>query len=136
MNMSKPDTTYSAFLTEIKSKIRQAQYEAMKAVNSSLVLLYWEIGKSIIEKQQLLGWGKSVVENLARDLQMEFPGMRGLSTRNLWLMVSFYTEYQSVEFLQSLIAEISWTHHTLILSKCKDDRQRQFYGKWSFTSKC
>lgn len=116
---------YATFLSDIKSKIRQAQYEAMKAVNTQLVQLYWEIGQSITEKQQQAGWGKSVVENLAKDLQAEFPGMRGISARNLWLMADFYSEYQGVEFLQSLIAEISWTHHTLILSKCKDNRKRK-----------
>jgi predicted nuclease of restriction endonuclease-like (RecB) superfamily len=137
--MSKIDTTYAGFLIEVKSKIRSAQYEAMRAVNASLVQLYWEIGKSIIEKQQQLGWGKSVVENLSRDLQAEFPGMRGLSARNLWLMVSFYEEYHPIEFLQSLIAEIGWTHHTVILSKCKDNRERQFYigatKKFGWTSR-
>lgn len=119
-------TDYPLILNEIKTKIRQAQYEAMKAVNTQLVRLYWEIGKSITEKQ-VAGWGKSVVENLAHDLQAEFPGMRGISTTNLWLMAQFYTEYNGVEFLQSLIGEISWTHHTIILSKCKDNRERQFY---------
>jgi predicted nuclease of restriction endonuclease-like (RecB) superfamily len=117
---------YTLFLSDLKTKIRQAQYEAMKAVNTQLVRLYWDIGQSITEKQAA-GWGKSVVESLARDLQAEFPGMRGISSRNLWLMADFFAEYQGIEFLQSLIAEISWTHHTIILSKCKDNRQRQFY---------
>lgn len=124
--MNKLPVDYTLLLSDIKTKIRQAQYDAMKAVNTQLVRLYWEIGKSILEKQQA-GWGKSVVENLAEDLQAEFPGMRGISARNLWLMAGFFAEYQGVEFLQSLIAEISWTHHTIILSKCKDNRQRQFY---------
>ncbi|MFN0037039.1 MAG: YhcG family protein [Saprospiraceae bacterium] len=130
---------YTSFLSDIKTKIRQAQYAAMKAVNAELVRLYWDIGQGITEKQQQAGWGKSVVENLARDLQAEFPGMRGISARNLWLMADFYAEYQGVEFLQSLIAEISWTHHTIILSKCKDNRERQFYilaaKKFGWTSR-
>lgn len=84
------DTDYTLFLSDIKAKIQQAQYEAMKAVNTHLVLLYWEIGKSISEKQVQQGWGKSVVENLAKDLQAEFPNIRGLSARNLWQMMDFY----------------------------------------------
>lgn len=124
--MQQLPTDYPLVLSEIKTKIRQAQYEAMKAVNTQLVRLYWDIGRSITEKQTA-GWGKSVVENLARDLQAEFPGMRGISTTNLWLMAQFFAEYNGVEFLQSLIGEISWTHHTIILSKCKDNRERQFY---------
>jgi predicted nuclease of restriction endonuclease-like (RecB) superfamily len=121
------NTDYLLFLSDIKSKIKQAQYEAMKAVNTQLVLLYWEIGKLISEKQAQQGWGKSVVENLAKDLQAEFPNMRGLSARNLWQMVDFYTQYNGVEFLQSMTAEISWTHHAIILSKCKDNQERRFY---------
>jgi hypothetical protein len=75
---------YETFLAEIKERIRQAQYDALKAVNKELIKLYWDIGKMIVEKQKKYGWGKSIVENLARDLQKEFPGMRGLSSRNLW----------------------------------------------------
>jgi predicted nuclease of restriction endonuclease-like (RecB) superfamily len=132
-------TDYAHFLSDIKAKIKQAQYEAMKAVNTQLVWLYWEIGKSIVEKQAQQGWGKSIVENLAKDLQAEFPKMRGLSARNLWLVTDFYAEYSEVEFLQSMIAEISWTHHTIILSKCKDNQQRRFYilatKKFGWTSR-
>jgi predicted nuclease of restriction endonuclease-like (RecB) superfamily len=132
-------TEYTHFLGEIKTKIRRAQYEAMKAVNTNLVRLYWEIGQSISEKQKLASWGKSVVENLAKDLQAEFPGIRGFSTSNLWYMSKFYDAYHQVEFLQSLIGEISWTHHTIIFSKCKDNRERQFYiaatKKFGWTSR-
>lgn len=132
-------TAYALFLSDIKRKIKTAQYEAMKAVNTQLVWLYWEIGKSISEKQMQQGWGKSVVENLAKDLQAEFADMRGLSTTNLWYMAQFYTEYSNIEFLQSLIGEISWTHHTLILSKCKENQQRRFYilatKKFGWTSR-
>jgi predicted nuclease of restriction endonuclease-like (RecB) superfamily len=125
--METPQYDYAHFLGDIKTKIRQAQYEAMKSVNSRLVWLYWEIGQSITEKRQQAGWGRSVVETLAKDIQAEFPGMRGFSSRNLWLMAEFYIEYQADTFLQSLIAEIGWTHHTIILSKCKDNQERQFY---------
>lgn len=64
---------YSRFLSEIKSRIRSAQYEAMKAVNKEMIALYWELGKRIYEQQNLLGWGRSVVENLSKDIQKEFP---------------------------------------------------------------
>ncbi len=133
------NSDYSLFLSDIKAKIKKAQYEAMKTVNTELVLLYWEIGKSISEKKIQQGWGKAVVENLAKDLQVEFPNMRGLSTTNLWNMMQFYTEYNGVEFLQSLTGEISWTHHAIILSKCKDNQERRFYilatKKFGWTSR-
>ena len=117
---------YSELLTDIKQRIRSAQYKALRAVNRELIALYWGIGKSIVEKQKT-GWGKSVVEKLAGDLQAEFPGIRGFSAQNLWLIRQFYAEYQGMEFLQSLIREIGWTHHIVIMSKCKDDHERQFY---------
>lgn len=76
------------FISEIKTKVRNAQYEAMKAVNVALINLYWEIGKSIAEKQSE-SWGKSIVPTLSKELQNEFPGVGGFSVGNLWLMDSF-----------------------------------------------
>ncbi|HNW20680.1 MAG TPA: DUF1016 N-terminal domain-containing protein [Bacteroidales bacterium] len=109
---------YKLFLYEIKEKIHQAQYEALKQVNITLLTLYWEIGKSIVEKQLEFGWGKSIVETLSRDLQNEFPGIRGYSTQNLWYMRQMYLEYKDNTKLQPLIGEISWSLNLLIMSKC------------------
>jgi predicted nuclease of restriction endonuclease-like (RecB) superfamily len=118
---------YVNFFAEVKTRIRTAQYEALKAVNKELVGLYWDLGKMISEKQKEKGWGKSVVENLARDLQNEFPGQRGFSETNLWFMVRFYKDYQEDTILQSLTKEISFSHNTIILVKCKSRSERQFY---------
>ncbi|MDR1877510.1 MAG: DUF1016 N-terminal domain-containing protein, partial [Flavobacteriaceae bacterium] len=120
------DKTQIDFIAEIKHKVRQAQYDALKIVNLQLINLYWEIGKSITEKQ-IESWGKAVVPTLSMELQKEFPGISGFSERNLWLMTQFYAEYHDVENLQPLVAEISWTKHVVILNKCKDNLQRQFY---------
>ncbi|KQS24718.1 YhcG family protein [Dyadobacter sp. Leaf189] len=114
------------FIADIKGKIRAAQYEALKVVNVKLINLYWEIGKSLSEKQAE-GWGKSIVPTLSRELQLEFPGMKGFSTTNLWYMVQFYNDYQGDVNLQPLAGEISWTKHLAILSKCKSSQERQFY---------
>jgi predicted nuclease of restriction endonuclease-like (RecB) superfamily len=114
------------FIAEIKQKIRQAQYEAMKTVNVQLINLYWEIGRAISEKQQE-GWGKSVVATLSQELQKEFPGTTGFSAGNLWLMAQFYAEYHDVINLEPLVREISWAKHVTILKKCKDNLERQFY---------
>ncbi len=64
---------YGQLLGEIKQRIRSAQYEALKAVNQKLIALYWDIGQSIVTRQQGETWGKSVVKNLSQDLQREFP---------------------------------------------------------------
>jgi predicted nuclease of restriction endonuclease-like (RecB) superfamily len=114
------------FIAEIKQKVRIAQYEALKAVNTQLIELYWEIGKSIAEKQAE-SWGKAIVPTLSKELQNEFPGIGGFSVGNLWLMAQFYSEYQPVEFLVPLVREISWSKHITIVKKCKNNQERQFY---------
>lgn len=120
-------TEYTCFLNEITLRIRSAQYEALKAINKEMIALYWEIGKRITEQQAISGWGKSVVETLSRDIQKEFPGIKGFGVSNMWDMARFYAEYQSNEILQPLVGEISWSKHIVILTKCKETQQRQFY---------
>ena len=115
-----------SFIADIKQKVRQAQYDALKVVNTQLINLYWEIGKSISEKQSE-NWGKAVVPMLSKELQKEFPGIGGFSEGNLWLMAQFFNEYHIVEFLVPLVREISWSKHTSILKKCKNNQERQFY---------
>jgi predicted nuclease of restriction endonuclease-like (RecB) superfamily len=122
---------YQDFVKEIKEKISQAQYQAMKAVNKELIRLYWDIGKAIVEKQEELGWGKSVVENLSKDLQYEFPGTKGFSVQNLWYMRQFYLEYKVNEKLQPLVGEIGWSKNVAIMGKCKNDLEREFYIRMS-----
>jgi len=118
---------YHAFVKEIKEKIQQAQLKAMQAVNRELINLYTEIGQMIVDKQEKLGWGKSVVENLSKDLQNEFPGIQGYSSHNLWRMRKFYLAYYRDEKLAPLVQEIAWSHNIVILEKCKDDLEREFY---------
>lgn len=120
------ESVEKSFIVDVIVKVRAAQYEALKAVNIHLINLYWEIGKSIAERQAE-SWGKSVVANLSKELQKEFPGTSGFSVGNLWLMSQFYSEYQAFENLVPLVREISWSKHIVILKKCKDNTQRQFY---------
>lgn len=120
------DVIQLSFIADIKQKVRQAQYDALKVVNTQLINLYWEIGKSISEKQSE-NWGKAVVPMLSKELQKEFPGIGGFSEGNLWLMAQFFNEYHIVEFLVPLVREISWSKHTSILKKCKNNQERQFY---------
>lgn len=118
---------YSDFLLEIKAQIRQRQFQALRAANRELLQLYWWLGENISRRQTEQGWGKSVVENLARDLQIEFPGRNGFSVQNLWAMRQFFNEYQTKPNLLTLIGEISWAKNLLIIARCKDDLEREFY---------
>jgi predicted nuclease of restriction endonuclease-like (RecB) superfamily len=124
-NLSTPD--YTAFVREIKELVYRRQYEALRQVNSELIGLYWDIGERIVTRQREMGWGKSVVDVLARELQVEFPDVQGFSSRNLWRMRGFYLEYEAQAILPPMVAEISWTKNILILEKCKDPQERKFY---------
>jgi len=118
---------YSSFVQEIKQRIRAAQYEALKTVNKEMILLYLDIGKTIVENQKKHGWGKAIVETLAKDLQAEFPGVSGYSVDNLWRMRKFYLNYANKPKLAPLVQEIAWAHNIVIMEKCKGDLPREFY---------
>ena len=87
---------YKSFLNDLTSQIITSQSKALIAVNKELMQLYWNIGKSIVEKQKAHGWGDSIIEGLAHDLQAAFPGIRGFSSRNLWRMRDLYVSYADI----------------------------------------
>ena len=105
---------YNNFIVEIKNKIRKSQYEAMKAVNTILINLYWGIGEEIYDQQQEKGCGKSIVEFLSKEIQKDFPEVKGFSASNLWRMRNFYLTYKDIENLAPLVREISWTKNIVI----------------------
>jgi len=118
---------YKAFLHEIKNKIVESRINAAKSVNQAFIGMYWFIGQMIVEKQQQLRWGKSVVEMLSNDLKNSFPEMTGFSPQNLWLTRQFYLEYSTFPILQQLVGEIPWGHNVLIMQKVKGEAQRRYY---------
>jgi len=118
---------YTAFLVGVKARIQSAQYAALRAVSKELVGLYWDIGRLIVERQGSQGWGRGVVEALAGDLCRAFPGIGGFSAQNLWYMRQFYQEYSAAPKLQPLVGEIGWSHNLIVLSRCKDAQEREFY---------
>ena len=130
-NKSIASRDYLQFVAELKTRIQSARISASRAVNRDLILLYWDIGRAIVEKQEKFGWGDSVVEKLARDLQEAFPGTTGFSASSLWRMRQFYTAHSTPEFLaqavRELMATIPWGHHVELLNKVKDDRARFYY---------
>ena len=128
------------FIADIKNQIKAAQYRALHKVNAEQVNLYWNIGKTILDRQKEFGWGKSIVEILAAELQAEFVGIDGFSARNLWRMRTLVDQYHlSTLILPPLVAEIPWTHNIIIIEKCKDEHERFYYinltkqQRWSKT---
>ncbi len=120
---------YKQFITKLKKRIHSAQYEALRAVNKELINLYWDIGKMIVEQQDKHSWGKAIVENISKDIQSDFTGLKGFSAANLWRMRTFYIAYKNKKILAPLVREISWTKNVVIFEKCKDDLEREFYIK-------
>lgn len=120
-------TSYSSFLTELKTRIRSCQIKAAISVNREMINLYWEIGHQILSRQASEGWGRSIVERLSKDLRREFPEMKGFSPRNLWNMRCFCEEYPSASNLQQLVAEIPWGHNLLLMTRVKDTSEREWY---------
>jgi predicted nuclease of restriction endonuclease-like (RecB) superfamily len=132
---------YAQLLEEVKSRIRSAQNRAALAVNSELVSLYWEVGKLIVSRQKSAGWGKAVVEQLARDIRREFPNLKGFSPQNLWYMRAFYLAWSDAAILQQLVGEmpcsqdvikqlvthVPWGHNIVLIEKIKHGGQRLWY---------
>jgi hypothetical protein len=99
------DDDYREFLGDLKRRVRQAQATAARVVNREWILLYWDIGAAIVEKQRIANWRDSVVERLSSDLRSEFDEIKGFSANNLWLMRQFYSTNSSSEFLEQLVQE-------------------------------
>jgi hypothetical protein len=135
---------YRQFIEDLKARVTAARISAARAVNRDLVLLYWDIGRTIVEKQQTLGWGDSVVEMISADLRRAFPAMTGFSVANVWRMRQLYETYRSSEFLAQAVRELGptpdgskeneylaqavrdlavsvpWGHQVLLLGRIKD----------------
>jgi len=127
---------YKDFISNIKSKIQNAQIKASIKVNEELLKLYWEIGYMIVEKQKLSSWGDSFLENISRDLQKEFPDIKGFSYRNMRAVKQWYLFWQqavsnleNAQWQQAVanLFRIPWGHNLVILSKCKDIDEALFY---------
>ena len=118
---------YETFLEDIKNLVTQAQTRALLSVNRELLFLYWNIGKMILEKQEQQGWGAKVIDHLATDLAQNFPDSKGFSVRNLKNMQKFAKAYPDFGIVQTPSAQLSWSHHVLILDKFADEKLRFWY---------
>jgi predicted nuclease of restriction endonuclease-like (RecB) superfamily len=97
---------YRRFIEDLKARVTRARISAARHLNRDLILLYWDIGRAIVEKQKTRGWGDSVVEMVAADLRRAFPEMRGFSPDSIWRMRQFYSEYADASFLEQAVPEI------------------------------
>ena len=117
---------YSTLLEQLKERIRTAQLRASLAVHKELILLYWQIGCEILERQQREEWGAKIIDRLAADLRRAFPTMTGLSPRNVKYMRAFAEAWPEPSIVQQLVAQIPWGHNVRILDRVKGQPEREW----------
>jgi predicted nuclease of restriction endonuclease-like (RecB) superfamily len=120
---------YAAWLAELKTRIHTAQQRATLAVNRELVLLYWQIGRDILDRQNREGWGAKVIERLAQDLRSAFPDMKGFSRANLMYMRAFAEAWPDEAIVQQAVGQLPWGHNLVLLTKLKTPDQRLAYAQ-------
>ena len=120
---------YGPWLAELKAQIHAAQQQAARNVNRELVLLYWQIGRGILERQGREGWGSKVIERLAQDLRNAFPAMKGFSRANLLYMRAFAEAWPDQEIVQQAVGQLPWGHNLVLLSKLKTHDLRVAYAQ-------
>lgn len=125
--MSVPEG-YDRWLGELKVRISTAQQQAARAVNGELVVLYWQIGQDILQRQTEQGWGAKVIERLAHDLRTAFPDMKGFSPRNLKYMRAFAQAWPDASFVQEVLAQLPWYHQLALLDKLSSHEARRWYA--------
>jgi len=131
MTQLEPDLPgdYAATLASLKVLVREAQHAAQRVVNTAMIELYWNIGRTILERQANEPWGSKVLDRLARDLRSEFPHMKGFSRTNVYNMRAFAAASSGLEpIVQTPFGQISWSHNVALLTKLDDPELRRWYA--------
>lgn len=128
-HLSAMPENYQSFLKEIKEQIQQERYKAVMTANKSMILMYWNIGKLILDRQKKEGWGTKVIDRMSCDLKDAFPDMSGFSPRNLKYMRKFAESWQDIKIVQRTVAQIPWRSNITLLDKIKDPEIRLWYAE-------
>ena len=120
---------YLSFLSKLKERIHKERLRVILSSNSKLILLYWDIGKMILSRQEKEGWGAKIIDRLSYDLKQEFPDMKGFSPRNLKYMRAFTSAFPNRKIVQGWLAQISWYHNLALLDKLDNAEIRLWYAK-------
>jgi len=129
LQRSRPPCGYSQVLGQIKARIQKERLRAVFTVNAAMVLLYWDIGQMILERQQRAGWGARVIDRLANDLRDAYPDMKGFSPRNLKYMRAFSAAWPDRAIVQEPLAQITWYHNIALLEKVAAEADRLWYAR-------
>ena len=119
---------YAAWLADLKARIHRERLRVVLASNAVMVLLYWDIGRSILSKQIDQGWGSRVIDRLSSDLREAFPEMKGFSPRNLKYMRAFAAAWPDLAIVQASLAQLPWYHHITLLEKLQSQNLRLWYA--------
>ena len=127
-NLSEMSDDYLSFIEEIKNEIQNQRISVVLNANSSMICLYWKIGKAILQKQEEEGWGAKVIDRMAKDLKEAFPDMSGFSPRNIKYMRKFAECWTDFEIVQRVVAQIPWRSNISLLDKLSDEESRVWYA--------
>lgn len=118
-----------ATLRQLQARIQQTRVRTVLAANAGMITLYWELGRTILDRQAHEGWGTKVIDRLSHDLREAFPDMAGLSPRNLKYMRAFAAAWPDAELVQRLVARIPWRQNIAILEHLEDREERIWYAQ-------
>lgn len=118
------EKAFKNIVVEIKKQINTTQIEIFQNANKSLLKLYYNLGKIIDENSS---WGNKFIDELAIELKISFPNIKGFSVRNLKNMKKYYIECQKSQIVQTVSVQIPWSHNILILDKIKEEKKRVWY---------
>lgn len=107
--------------------IEESRQTALKKVNEELIKMYWKVGEFLSKEIEHTSYGDAYIDEISREIQEAFPGIKGFNRRGLYRMKKFYETYKDNEIVTPLVTQISWTNHLLIMSGCKTDEEREFY---------
>ena len=110
--------------------IEESRQSALKKVNEELIKMYWKVGEFLSKETERASYGDAYIDEISREIQEAFPGIKGFNRRGLYRMKKFYETYKDNEIVTPLVTQISWTNHLLIMSGCKTDEEREFYIRY------
>ena len=129
--LSELPSDYVATLAEIKRRVREERLRVVVAASSAMVLLYWDLGRMILERQERAGWGAKVIDRLAADLREAFPDMKGFSPRNLLFMRGFAEACPDREKVKQVVSQLPWGHVVRLVQRVKEPGVRDWYARQS-----
>jgi len=108
---------YESFFKNLKERIISERLKTVLSANTTMIMLYWEIGQSILLRQQSEGWGAKIIDRLSHDLKAAFPDMTGFSPRNLKYMRKNAQAWSDREIVQRTVAQFPWRSNLTLLEK-------------------